>query len=188
MENNIDARIKRSRASIINAGMKLFNKNSEASLSDIAIHAGVGRATLYRLFDTKESLIKAIAFDCLETFDGAMKDIEFQASSTIDAIRLVFTSIMPCSDQLIFLMNLDHISNNDPELVVIHDRQKKEVADLIDLAKGEGLLNKTQPTSWMINVIDGLFYSACLMKVEHNYSDEEVAELAFQTLLNGIKS
>ena len=52
MEKPLDARIKRSRTAIIEAGLECLNQNNEASLTDIANQAGVGRATLYRLFET----------------------------------------------------------------------------------------------------------------------------------------
>lgn len=186
MEKPLDARIKRSRTAIIEAGLECLNQNNEASLTDIANQAGVGRATLYRLFETKEQLISAIAEQCLHSFDTATEHVESEADSALDAIRLLFIAIMPLSSQLQFLMNLDNLMDTDPALQAIYKRQKQEMADIIELAKQEGSIKQSIPTLWIVNLIDNLFYPAWLMISEEGYSDREVAELAFNTLCKGI--
>ena len=60
-----DARTVKSQQALIQSGLILLNKNKGISLSDIAKEANVGRATLYRLYDSKEALVEAIAVWCL---------------------------------------------------------------------------------------------------------------------------
>lgn len=187
MEKTLDVRIQRSQAALINAGRELLRKNSEATLSDIASHAGVGRTTLYRLFETKEELVKAIAKDCLEVFDRATEHLEREAESAMDGFRLTFHAIIPLDAELEFLMKLGDIGENDPELLAIYEKQQAEMAELIELAKQEGSIAKRIPTRWIVNHLEGLLYTAWLSARENLMSNESLAELTFNTFCHGLQ-
>ena len=184
-EKNVDARIRRSREALIKAGRELLNQNYETSLSDIARQAGVGRTTLYRLFETKQELVTAIALDCLQIFDRATAHIDAEADSALDAIRLLYRAIMPLSAEMQFLMNLSDLDCEDPELVRLFERQENEMRELIELAKHEGSIDKALPTDWLLHAIDALFYPAWMLRGRKEYSDDSLAELAFRGFCQG---
>ncbi|WP_158240424.1 TetR/AcrR family transcriptional regulator [Mycobacterium hubeiense] len=50
----------RTRRAILDAAARVLGQRSEAGMADIAEEAGVGRATLYRHFPTRESLIRGV--------------------------------------------------------------------------------------------------------------------------------
>ncbi|MEM7208346.1 MAG: TetR/AcrR family transcriptional regulator [Pseudomonadota bacterium] len=185
MSHQIDARIQKSQTALIRAGMSLLSKNSEASLSDIAREAGVGRTTLYRLYDTKEQLIKAIAIHCLGAFDKATEHLERDADSALHAIELMFKAIFPLSAEMEFLMKLSEREEGDPEIVAIYERQANDIVELVESAKVEGSLSNDVPTVWVVNLIEALMYIAWLNRnkpIDH----DALADLAFQTFCNGV--
>ncbi len=184
---NSDPRVEKSRNALISAGLVLLNENKDASLSEIASFANIGRATLYRQFNNREDLVKAIAINCTNTLDEATKDIETQSKSALNAIELLFKTILPLTKELKFIMNISSIVANDPDLLTIEKKQQKEMIMLIDLAKSEGSISRDVPSDWIVSVIDGLFYSSWLMISMNQLTKDEIAELAFQTLCNGIK-
>ncbi len=183
---NLDARIRKSQAAILKAGIELLSKNSDATLTDIAEHAGVGRTTLYRLYETKEQLIKAAAIHCLEAFDTATEHLENDAKSDLHAFHLMFKAILPLSAELEFLMGLGDLAEDDPELVAIYQQQQNEIAELVEYAKDEGSLSTEIPTLWMVNLVEGLLYSAWLTLSEEKMSHEKLADLAFHTFCHGV--
>ena len=187
MAKNIDARILKSQTAIIHAGMDLLRKNSETTLSEIAQQAGVGRTTLYRLYETKEQLIKAIAIHCLETFDLATQHLDDQSNSAIEAFYLMFKAILPLEAELEFLMKLGDIAEDDPELVSIYQQHQDEIAELVEYAKQEGSIETSIPTIWIVNLIEGLFYSSWLTMNDSDLSVEALANLMYQTLCQGIE-
>lgn len=187
MGQNTDARIQRSLTAIVQAAMIALNQNPDAALKDIALQAGVGRATLYRLFDSKDSLIEAIVDQCLDTFDAKTEHIETQARSVKNAIELLFSAILPLHHELQFLMNINEACIKNPELLQRIQSQKDEMIQLIESGKGEGCVGKHLPTPWVVNLIDGIMYSAWSMRKDHGYSDEQLVELCVVTLFNGIK-
>ena len=188
MTPQLDARARRSQRALLKAGLELLNTNPEATLSDIATHAGVGRTTLYRQYETREKLITAIAIDCLETIDEVTAPIEKQAKSALDAIRLLFELAMPLTQEFQFLMNLDQLVEDNPEIIEINEKQKKEMIEVIEYGKKKGEINKSLPTTWVINLIEGLFYIGWLQQKQENFSPQEVAKLAFTSFSKGVST
>lgn len=186
MTKSLDARIRKSQAALIAAGMELLSKNAEATLSEIAQQAGVGRTTLYRLYETKEQLIKAIAIQCLQSFDAATRHLEREAKSALHGFHLMFKAILPLAKELEFLMKLGDIAEDDPELLAIYEKQQQEMAELIDAAKLEGSISKKMPTLWIVNLLDGIFYSSWLTMNAGIMSNDELADLMFETLCHGV--
>ncbi|MGK0445391.1 MAG: AcrR family transcriptional regulator [Bermanella sp.] len=187
MNQSTDARIQRSSTAIVQAAMIALNKNPDAALKDIAQQAGVGRATLYRLFDSKEHLIEAIVDQCLTTFDAKTEHIETQARSVRNAIELLFAAILPLHHEIQFLMNVNELSIKSPELLQRIQLQQDEMVQLIDSGKREGCVAKNLPTLWVVNLIDGLLYSAWSMQKDHGYTDEQLVELCITSLFNGVE-
>jgi AcrR family transcriptional regulator len=186
MINQLDMRAKRSQKALLQAGMVKLNENPEATLSDIAAHAGVGRATLYRQYETREKLILAISIDCFEVIDEATAHIESQARDALDALSMMFDSVMPLMREFQFLMNLDRITKDDPKIAEINRKQREEMVSLVEYAKKHGEIEKDYPTSWLVNFIEGLFYAGWAQIQQQGNKPEEVAKLAFKTLCQGV--
>jgi AcrR family transcriptional regulator len=61
----------RNRASVVAAAASVFaDRGLDASLDDVADRAGVGKATIYRSFPTKEHLVSAVACERLAAFEA----------------------------------------------------------------------------------------------------------------------
>ena len=167
--------------------MELLNANPDATLSDIASHAGVGRTTLYRQYETREKLINAIAVYCLGALNDVTDPIERQATSALDAVRLLFELAIPLTEELQFLMRLDQWGESDPKVAAISKRHAKEMRELVELGKKEGSIDRSLPTSWVVNLIDGLFIVCWMQLQEEAYTPDQVAILAFTSFAAGCR-
>ncbi len=176
---NIDARAERSREALIQSGMELINTNKDAKLTEIAQAAGVGRATLYRQFASRDELVLAIANTCMGTFENATRHIDEQAKSGLDAIRLLFEAIMPLSKELQFLMRVEMLLEDHSEISTIYKQQQKELRELLKFCQKEGSIDKNLPTPWLLSLLDGLFFTAWLYMTEHGASEQEASKQAF---------
>jgi len=64
----------RNRERVISAAAAVFaERGVEASVPEVAARAGVGKATVYRSFPTKEHLIAAVVIDRLADFEGRVR-------------------------------------------------------------------------------------------------------------------
>lgn len=97
------------------AAMVLAEHGDSASMADIAAAAGIGRATLYRYFDSRESLIQALAF-------AAIEDLELRlAEADLDEVP------MPLA---IERMARAFVASGSKFAVVIDLRQHFDMAEL----------------------------------------------------------
>lgn len=186
MTNTTDARAERSRQALIQAGMVLLAENREASLSDVAQAAGVGRATLYRHFETREQLIEAISIQCVDTFEKETAPIENEAETYLDAVRLLIEKVMPLNKELSFIMKLDSLIDGIDTLTHLYKEQDKATRDLLRQCQKEKSIRQDVPVDWLSAFLDSLFIAAWRMVNEFNTSHREAASFAFDSFCSGV--
>ena len=182
-----DARIERSRRAILEAARVQLLYNPDASLSDIAQRAGVGRATLYRLYETREVLLIEVGRDCLEAFDHATSDIESKARSIRHAFQLLFEAILPLQEEYQFLNRFGDTEDYPAELRTIYLRQQREMVELIEEAKRAGKIKKQHPNEWLTLLVDAQLYAAQSLINREEMTVKQAAETACKVLFDGIK-
>ena len=68
-------------------------------MSEIALAAGVGRATLYRHFETKEALTRALAKQCLQETDEILEPA--RSLKGRPALEAIIDCIVPLADRFL---------------------------------------------------------------------------------------
>lgn len=181
-----DARANRSREALINAGIQLFIRNPKASLKDVAEFANVGRATLYRHFETREQLIQEIAQESLQLTDTVMAPIKAKKLSGKDSLKAMLHALMPMADRYHFLLSLWSIAEGDEQVLQMYNRQLEELYNLIERARSEGDINTALSTDWIIVTIDSLIYAGWWLVGEGKCTPQQAAEQSIITLFSGI--
>jgi AcrR family transcriptional regulator len=134
-----DAR--RNRRQVLAAAAQVFvEQGAAAPLDDIARHAGVGIATLYRRFPDRAALVRAVALDALAQTGHEARTAEAEEADPFDglvrymhrALDLRISAIMPAL--------LGHISFEDEELRLARQQAVEPVLRLIDAAHAAGRL------------------------------------------------
>ena len=96
-----DAR--RNRERVVAAAFEVFaEKGLDAGVPEIAARAGVGKATVYRSFPSKEHLVAAVAVERLEWFAGLVDDALEDADAGAALQSVLLTSAEAhCGDQAV---------------------------------------------------------------------------------------
>ena len=150
-EKNADPRADRSRRALLDAAIELLLENPGASLSDLATHAGVGRATLYRHFKSREELVHAAAVDALLVTDEVLQPIKDDADLTArQALEAGMRAIMPIADRFHFLLLLWNIAEGDKDAMKIYQRQLDDLSRLVDRGKRERSITDQLSTPWIV--------------------------------------
>ena len=183
-----DARAVRSRRALLDAGLELLLQKPNATLSEVAVHAGVGRATLYRHFDTREALVKALVMECLEVTDAAVNPIAEMNLSAKQSIEEILKVVVPLADKFHFLLSLWSIATDDDEINAVYNQQLNSLYELLETAKAEGSIKAHLSTGWLVSVIDSLLYSAWWMIGEQHLTQQQAVEQILETLFSGIES
>lgn len=182
----LDARALRSRNALLEAGIEILLANPKASLSEIALKAGVGRATLYRHFETREQLVIALAQESLEMTDEAMQPIKTMGLQGKPAIEAMFDAIMPLASRYHFLLNLWNIVDDDPVITDIYNRQLNELSLRVEEGKSEGSISSDFTSSWIISLIDSLIFSGWWAMANEGLTSIQASGYAKASLFNGI--
>ncbi len=178
-----DERIIQSEKAIIEAGITALLANPNAGMSEIAAAAGVGRATLYRHFETREALIQALAIECFKEIDEATNSLRNLTAQA--AIEAAFDVLMPLVDRYRFLANLWSIALDSKEVRRIEKRQQKEMHALIEQAKKEGAIDKKLPTVWVSTFFDNTLTTAWMLVESGDIKIKEASKYCKRSFFNG---
>ena len=154
-----DARYVKSRQAIIEAGIDVLLENPGAGMSEIALAAGVGRATLYRHFDTREVLIDALVMACLQETDDALRPIKEDGLTGMAAILASIDVIVPMATRYRFLMSPASTTVNSKEVRDAYKSQLEELSTLVAQAKSAGEISSELPNVWIVASYDALLLS-----------------------------
>ncbi len=184
--NEFDARVRRSRESLLDAALGLLAENPSASLRDVAERAGVGRATLYRHFASREGLVRAVAHECLRRTDENLAPIAEQGLTGRVALEAVIRRIMPLAQQYHFLLSLWSVAEEDEQVRSIYERQLNQLSVLVDETKAEGAIDPTVSTGWVVTLIDAQLAAAWWMIGRGQFNAEQAADAVIRALFEGI--
>ncbi|MYF09653.1 MAG: TetR/AcrR family transcriptional regulator [Gammaproteobacteria bacterium] len=169
---------------IVDAAVRLLNVNIGASLSEIAIHAGIGRATLHRHFRDRNDLIRFIGTRCIEEMNAAVLAVDAPDKPAIERLRSMFVEVAPLGDRYNFL-RLER--RRDEGVRQAYNTQLGWVDALVEDLRAQGEISREVPVRWVTAQIDQLVWTAWQAVAEDYLSAAEASELAMRTLLNGLK-
>ncbi len=172
-----------SRDAIIAAAVAVLNANVGASMSEIAIRAGVGRATLHRHFSSKDELVAAIAVDCMDELENAIAERLERRMPALDRLRVMLEASIPLGDRFAFLTSQMGGTTSS------HARYQAEldwVERLVDRLKTERVVAPDVPTAWLVAQIDQVIWTAWREISAGRLAPRDAPELALRTLLNGL--
>lgn len=181
-----DRRIKRSNRALLDASFQVLLHNPHASLSEIANQAGVGRATLYRHFPTRENLLAAIAIESLEIVEQATaKRLRCELRET-SAIEQLVSALLPLADRFHFLQMMWTDIELDAEVCALYEQQMAALERWITAGQRNGVLSEQLQPQWIVVMLDSMLYSASWLISTHALSPKEAEQQLLIGLLNGI--
>jgi len=152
-------------------------------MSEISQVAGVARATLYRLFESREALIQRLALVCFEEIDKAVAPYSNLRGK--EMIEKIIEVIIPLSNRFKFMINLWNIASEDKEVIKVYNKQFKEMCLIFDDAKNRGEVNKELSTNWLVMFFDNMLDTAWTLIESGSITKEEAIKYAKQSLFNG---
>lgn len=186
MPEKKDKRIVQTEQAILDAGIRTLLTNRGAGMSEIAQAAGIGRATLYRHFRTREDLIRKLALSCYAEFDSAFAPYLHLEGKA--AIQKVFELAMAMAHRFSFLIQRWSLFEDDTELQRVDAQTHDEMSFLLDQAKAAGDIDKSLPNTWLIAVFDGLLAAGCTLIDSGDANAEQAADYATRSFFAGCGS
>jgi TetR/AcrR family transcriptional regulator, mexCD-oprJ operon repressor len=176
---------KDTREILLDAAISVFSKNPGAPLSDVADFAGVGRATLYRYFPSRDDLMRELVFSSFQQINAALKSILPQDLTGGELLLAILEIIIPLGDRFYFLL-LEHSFENDPEITRLQKQDEKEWRELVQHLKEEKVIAKELPDAWVTSALEYLIYAAWESVHAGYIARREAHKLVYRTLLSGL--
>ena len=169
---------------LVEAAFEVFARNPGAPLAEVAERAGVGRATLHRLFSSREDLVRTLAQRAVSEMDEAAEAAARDVESYGEALRRTLGAIIPLGNRYSFLSR--EPLEDDPTIAAEFERQMAQVHEAVEGAKREGVFDATVPTSWIVQTYDHLIYAAWESVHAGSATPDQAAELAWRTITSGL--
>ncbi len=171
------------RRAIVDAAIRLWAVNPGASLSEVALRAGVGRATLHRHFHGREALVTAVARICLEEMHEAVGQALAPDASARARLRAMFDAVVPLGDRYSFLQR-EPVADED--VAAGYRAQLDWAVALVSDLKAEGDIAPDVPSAWVVGQIDQLVWTAWNQVARGRVAAADAASLCVRTLLEGL--
>ena len=188
MNASTDPRVGRSRRAILDAAIELLLVQPSASLSDIAQKAGVGRATLYRHFDTREQLVLELVTESLAITEQVLRPILDAGLDARETLEQTLPAAMRVADRYHFLLLLWTIGDSHPKVTRIYAQLLEELSALIERGKREKAIDPELSTDWIVALIDSLVYAGWWGIQTQGLSAQQAGEHAARVLFDGISN
>jgi TetR/AcrR family transcriptional regulator, mexCD-oprJ operon repressor len=171
----------RTRRAILDAAARVLGRKPDAAMSEIAAEARVGRATLYRHFPTRESLVRGVqdvgVTELLEALDAADLDA-LPADRAITRITGVF--LRTGAKYAAVVSQDDERMEHAP-----HDRAIAPVREAIARGIRNGELRTDLPGDALFAMYDALIGRALMLAVTGQLTPEQAADSVVAVFLNG---
>ena len=175
------------RERILEAAGTTLLRNPNATVDQIATEARVGRATVFRHFESRAGLLRALAGRAIAETDSVTRQAAAHARTATEALRLVTRAVVGAGEFFRFLDSAAELYD-EPEIVEAYQRQMSELADLVGAAKREGCIRPDVPTAWVVASIDGLIWAACRAVGDGELGVVQAQDLVWETVANGLST
>ena len=175
------------RERILEAAGRALSRNPNATVDQIAAEARVGRATVFRHFESRAGLHRALASRAIAETDRVTRQAAAHARTATDALRLVTRAVVGTGEFFRFLDSAAKLYD-EPETVGAYQRQMSELADLAAAAKREGFIRADVPTPWVVASIDGLIWAACRAVGDGELGVVQAQDLVWETIADGLST
>jgi TetR/AcrR family transcriptional regulator, mexCD-oprJ operon repressor len=173
-------------ARVVVAATHLLADSPEATMQEIAEAAGLGRATIYRHFASREELLDAITLAACQEMRALLDGLALDEGDVVEALRRALEAFFAVGDRYRFLAERpeEHSRALDKDAAV--REIFAPVAALLDRARREGVIREEVSTEWVRGVLGALIHTAFEMVAAGDLARADAPALVLRTVLNGI--
>ena len=177
----------RSITAILDAALRCFNQGPDATITEIAKEAGVGRVTVYGHFDSREAVLDALLTRSLAEADAAFADLDLESGPAAEALdRLLHAPWLLGRYGGLYTAATRHLG--PAKVRQLHDRVFTRIQAVIERGRTDGEFRTDLPLDWLVSVIYALAHAAVTEVDTGRMSGPQVADLLSVTLLDLLRA
>ncbi|MYX32796.1 MULTISPECIES: TetR/AcrR family transcriptional regulator [unclassified Streptomyces] len=149
----------RSIEAIVQAATECLGRNPDASLSEIARAAGVGRVTLYAHFTSRAEVVDAAMSRALDRGNEVLNAVDLTGDPLL-ALERYIDAGWHLVDQAQALLAAAQRELPAGRIRELHAGPAARVEALVARGRAEGAFRTDLPIAWLINVLQAVMHSA----------------------------
>jgi TetR/AcrR family transcriptional regulator, mexCD-oprJ operon repressor len=171
----------RNRAAILEAAIGVLGAQPDAGIAEVAAAAGVGRATVYRHFASREALIDALRMYASEEAAQRFTEARVDDGDPVEALERMVAAMLALGDRYRVIFPQDQQPKPRRGEVLL-----KPLTRLIVRAQAEGAIDPDLPASWVIATLRALLRTAVGEIEARRLSREAAPARVVRTLVRGV--
>jgi TetR/AcrR family transcriptional regulator, mexCD-oprJ operon repressor len=168
------------------AAIRLWAEEPNAGVADVAAAAGVGRATLYRHFPTRESLLEAIRTQGLIDGEAAIATCGIDEGSATEALSRLLAAWLELGDRYRVVV----ANPSKPDNLAAREREDRlagAIMTVIMRGQAEGEFSKDVPPIWAMSAVGALLVAAIQGVGEGRIRREDAHPLLIRSALGALR-
>jgi len=146
-------------AAILDAAVTALSRDPEASVSEIAQAAGVGRVTLYGHFPNRADLVDAALAKAIADGHAALDEVDLTGDPRAALARLINSSWLLVNRSRALLLAAQQVLPPG-RIRDLHAGPAERVETLVERGRQAGAFRTDLPTSWLVSVLHSVMHSA----------------------------
>ena len=169
---------------ILESAARALAESETASMDEIATAAGVGRATLYRRFPTREALLRTLAEYATDEMAKRLQEAKLGDTPVEEALARVARAALTVGDRYAVLVREQ--VRGDPD--VVEKRLRAPVRRVVRRGQRDGTLRADVDAEVLLDLFGGLVTAAHTIRTMRGVGLEDAAALVTTTFLRGAKA
>jgi TetR/AcrR family transcriptional regulator, mexCD-oprJ operon repressor len=171
----------RTRQAILDAAGRVLGRKPDAAMTDIAEEARVGRATLYRHFPTRESLVRGVQDAGVSELLDALASADLDTLPAERAIARITHVFLRTGAKYAAVVSQDDEHTDHPP----HERAIAPVREAIERGIRNDELRADLPKGALFAMYDALIGRALVLAITGQMTPEQAADSVVSVFLNG---
>ncbi len=173
-------------ARVVEVATRVLADDPHATVQEIADAAGLGRATVYRHFPSREALLSAIHTAAFREIGEALRGLDLDRADPVDGLRAALDTFFEVGDRYRFLAVDRSAHEHDPNKEEAVQLVFAPVVALIDRARESGVVREGLPAEWVRRTLGALMKTAFELMDSGELAREDAPEMVLRTYLAGI--
>jgi AcrR family transcriptional regulator len=177
----------RNAAAIVEAATELFARDPDASMTDIARAAGIGRVTIYGHFPSREELVRTVLKQAIDTSTEIIESTRSTGLPPADGFAHLIRTTWPLIGRFGRLYDTAQRALPADEVRQLHDPPMAHVRQLIVQGQETGQFRTDLPREWLVTTVYALLHAALEEVTAKRFDQADAGGILAKTLLSVLR-
>jgi TetR/AcrR family transcriptional regulator, mexCD-oprJ operon repressor len=168
---------------ILESAIHVFALDPAAGIHEVAAHAGLGRATVYRHFPSRDDLMAAIKAQARQEAVAAVESCHLDEGSSLDCIESIVRAVIELGDRYRFISGWRADGREQQEA---GERISAALRATVERGQRRGEITRRVPSDWAALAIRSLMLTAVEQLSEGKMSERDADRLVTRVVLQGL--